>query len=702
MYKIGSPSVKEIAADGQILLPRFQRKKSWSASRRFELCISLFSDYPMGTIVVKNEESPDGTKKWLLDGRQRRDTFVDMFNPDNIYFWAQKYLKLQSRLQRDEVRRRFEEIVTDYLQFDDSDETDGEATSSHNSVDVYEEDLSTPVDETEIDVSENGGHDAQQIKSVFERHKGLEKLADIICNVHPIRKKGSHYVSNFTEPFFFGDSVKMSYIEKDDDGKNYVDSAKLVKWISNHTEAIKDSKIDSLTVDNVLEWIDNPPEGAKESIQKKLEGIKTSIKTVRTIANRMANSQIIVIELDDTCHSSDERKIFEIINTKGVPLTGPEIMSAKPNWNKKVEIPSSAVLKSVNALYNALGTEMEDVVRWDVAATFTDRLDPSSDFILGELRTIPFDDETTSRFERKITSGFKLMCGRYRHSIAKDNLDLLSEEDCWDNNDFEEEIRLSCKKLLASDTAFKTLASYKVSISSFLSYTIGINYLLLVIKSFKNHSPSPNNHSATREFVQDCRILLDRFVYEYATGVWSGSSDARLTRNLSSDEVFKEVPKENWDKLIDEVYASNTIDGQHLKTDAIKGLLFYFSMVRDKKLSMNFDEKAEIDHIIPDSKFNKNSDNTFRDSLINYALLPSSLNKEKLDHSIENLEPSKKSAIYALEDIDSESASNITGPGDIEKLRSARIDNDLGLSISEAVKKRRAEFVSNSGYWGVQ
>lgn len=683
MFKIGSPAVKDIATDRQILLPRFQRKRTWKDSRRFELCISLFSDYPMGTIVVKNEESPDGTRKWLLDGRQRRDTFADMLNPDNIYIWARRYLGLQARMQRDEVKKRFEEVVTNYLQFDRDEEMEDEKEG--------EEDLDYVEDEEPGD---------SQIKTVFESHKGLTKLAEVICNVHPMRKQGKHFTSNFTDPFNFGD-FKMSYIEKDEEGKPFVNSEKLVKWINNHTESIKDSEIDDLKVENVLEWIDNSTDDVKKCVIENLDGIKTSIKMVRAIANRMMNSQIIVIELDDSCHSSDERKIFEIINTKGVPLTGPEIMSAKPNWNKPVEMPSDAVKESVEKMYKALEIEQKGVVKWDVAATFTDRLDPSSDFILGDLRMIPYDENSTTRFERKITSGFKLMCGRYRNSISKDEIDNLSEANCWNNNDFEDEIRYSCK-LLLEDAPFKTLRDYKVSMSSFLSYTIAINYLLQIVQRYKENDVNSTNRNAVRTYKQDCRVLLDRFVYEYASNLWAGSSDARLTRNLTvnKETVFTPIPESDWNNLIDEMYSSNTINGQIAKNDAVKALLFYFSMVMDKKLNMNSEEIAEVEHIIPESKFKKDSNNQFKNSLINYALLPSSLNKEKLDNFIDSMDPSTRKLIYDLEDIDAEQAKEITGPGDIDKLKAARINKETGLPIPELVKKRRQEFVEASGYWG--
>ena len=58
--------------NNKIDLPRFQRKATWDERDNFKLCISVFKGYPIGVIIV-NET---GTKKFLLDGRQRRNALM--------------------------------------------------------------------------------------------------------------------------------------------------------------------------------------------------------------------------------------------------------------------------------------------------------------------------------------------------------------------------------------------------------------------------------------------------------------------------------------------------------------------------------------------------------------------------------------------------------------------------------------------------
>ena len=89
MYSIEPMSVKQFVTDSQMKLPRFQRRSVWDEKQKFELCISIFQDYPVGVVIVNIE--PDSS--WLLDGRQRRATLQEMrANPNALYKWAKKYI----------------------------------------------------------------------------------------------------------------------------------------------------------------------------------------------------------------------------------------------------------------------------------------------------------------------------------------------------------------------------------------------------------------------------------------------------------------------------------------------------------------------------------------------------------------------------------------------------------------------------------
>jgi hypothetical protein len=96
-YEYSPSTAKAFALDDRIHLPRFQRKITWDASRDFVLAVSVFKGYPLGVVVLNETTSPEaGLIKWLLDGRQRRTAFIQMLeNPENLYDWARKFLRIK-------------------------------------------------------------------------------------------------------------------------------------------------------------------------------------------------------------------------------------------------------------------------------------------------------------------------------------------------------------------------------------------------------------------------------------------------------------------------------------------------------------------------------------------------------------------------------------------------------------------------------
>lgn len=79
MYEIRPEAVKTFITDRSIQLPRFQRKQTWDAKKNFQLCISVFKGYPMGVCILSLENDKGRTKRFLLDGRQRRNALTLMY-----------------------------------------------------------------------------------------------------------------------------------------------------------------------------------------------------------------------------------------------------------------------------------------------------------------------------------------------------------------------------------------------------------------------------------------------------------------------------------------------------------------------------------------------------------------------------------------------------------------------------------------------
>ena len=112
MYEIRPESVKTFVEDSSIKLPRFQRKQTWDDKKNFELCISIFKEYPMGVCILNLEKQHGKETKWLLDGRQRRNALNTIWDdPEQIYLWAKKWLKLKNNDQIADVEEKFWEKI---------------------------------------------------------------------------------------------------------------------------------------------------------------------------------------------------------------------------------------------------------------------------------------------------------------------------------------------------------------------------------------------------------------------------------------------------------------------------------------------------------------------------------------------------------------------------------------------------------------
>ena len=127
MYTPDQRTASEIIDDKSIILPRFQRKKSWGDTDRFKLCVSLFKEYPMGTVVLKKEKRGKKTVKWLLDGRQRIDTLVEMQNPENVYRWGKAFLGFKINDDDIKIEKEFDDALGEYLYYDENIENNDES-----------------------------------------------------------------------------------------------------------------------------------------------------------------------------------------------------------------------------------------------------------------------------------------------------------------------------------------------------------------------------------------------------------------------------------------------------------------------------------------------------------------------------------------------------------------------------------------------
>lgn len=688
MYTPEHENVSHIIKDDSIMLPRFQRKKSWDDDTRFKLCISLFKEYPVGTIVLKKETKNGKTVKWLLDGRQRRDTLIEMQNPDKVYSWARSFLKFKKSVDVSVIKDLFNNKLSEYLYYDE--EEDGKKESV-----VFDECIKNIDDDNDDD---DFGSTPYELGDTLDK-RDSEALKDLLFIIETVHRKSG---SNFTEPFNFKvKDFKPSFLVKNERGTLYVDSTKLTKWIIS-----KDFKdIDNLTPDQIIENVDNCPESVGDCIRNNIDAIKKSIKCVDIIQNRLTSAKVSIILLDESCEESDSQKIFEIINTHGQKLTNAEVLSAKPIWNASVSEPRPEIISSVNKLYEGLGTEkQEKIVKWDVAATLADRLPPKSDYIFGDLRSIPFRSETKNesvKVDEKINYGFKLLAARYSRSISKNEVDELAHRDFdWNSIEFEDEIKNVCTFLMKNDAAIERFSTYHHSLRSIVGDTVAMFYIILLIDKYNELTNNGENElkgKNKKDFIVKSRKLFDRLFYEYCTGLWKGSSDSRLKKYLDKPEImFSSIDSNDWAKLINDAYYQNKIGNSTISGKVLAALIYYSTMLRNKKLDCDEENGAQIDHIIPQARFTDGSSNYgFKDSLANCALITANLNNKKKTN-ITSIDTAYIDAICDLEDVDQDVIKRMTGPDDIPELIKHR------APIVNEILKEREGFVKGEGFWVIK
>ena len=122
MYEIRPESIKTFITDRAIKLPRFQRKQTWDDKKNFQLCISIFKNYPMGVCILSVDEEKGRSLRELLDGRQRRNALTLMYeNPENIYTWARKFIGFKNNDQILDIHEHFMDKINEYLEADETD-----------------------------------------------------------------------------------------------------------------------------------------------------------------------------------------------------------------------------------------------------------------------------------------------------------------------------------------------------------------------------------------------------------------------------------------------------------------------------------------------------------------------------------------------------------------------------------------------------
>lgn len=386
MYSLRPLSAIEFATDPDIRFPRFQRKSTWNKPQRFNLALSVFHDYPLGMVVVRNQEDDGASKQhFLLDGRQRRETLEQVRNPEVLWSWAKSCLGLKASDTSADVHLKFLDYLREYFGVEDWEEEvlDEEATGEEG------QDES----EDELEGEEEGGAETASPPSsaasagelLADFGAGLAKLLKVIQVAHPVGRSSSNIGKAFD---LTGQIEELQYATIPTGGSSpEVSTRQLFVWLRNLPNFARPEGYEWPPSKDVFSELLSRYAGKttdQGAIDAHLDAhwgtIRGTIDALAVIDDSLRAAKVGYLEIND-CAAHDEKKIFEIINSAGTQLTAVEILSAKPAWNIPIAEPTSKLETDTAVLYRDMGIELPpeapSVVRWDEAATFVDRVDVS-------------------------------------------------------------------------------------------------------------------------------------------------------------------------------------------------------------------------------------------------------------------------------------------------------------------------------------
>lgn len=577
--------------------------------QNFELAISVFQDYPVGVVIVNQEQKIS----WLLDGRQRRSALSTMRdNPVELYEWARSYIGFGKTADELEVKTTYWEKVEYYLQTEETTEEDDD------SINQYEEDDGTAQDEEE-----------NSFDSTKQR-KGLQTLLDIILMVHQNKPSGSKWEQTFDFRKYFS---RLKYAPSKNNFK--INPKGLRRFILELLKAIDQENDGERTQDFFIEYylqnFDVKDQSKFETdVAMKWTNILNSLDVIDRSEKVFADARIGIIRLTNAS-PLDAQNIFSRINRGGTQLKAEELLSAKPYWNKTVNMVDQPVAERIKEMYGNLGIPTPDsIVRWDIAATFISRIKDEN---------LIFDTYEDARKKKEISMdeislGFKLLSSIYAQGMSNKHVNELEQNESiqWEY-DIEELVRglNTVCSILLDDTFFKFYQSWKRPITKLMGNAIALEFLSIMWLDWKERGCPSTVSGETKALQRDARILFDKLVFEYATKTWRGSGDSKMSSDIKNwKSRIISVDASDWNTFINGACNGN-YNGQDTTVKTLRPVLYYYYVITNCAPINQVNVSFDVDHIIPKERFIGNTmvSSAYRDSLVNLALLPTKDNISK-------------------------------------------------------------------------
>ena len=641
MYEIRPDSIKTFISDRSIRLPRFQRKQTWDSKKNFQLCISLFKNYPIGVCILSCESVNGRQVKSLLDGRQRRNALrlLDE-DPENLYVWAKSFIGFKPNDSEYDLAEKFYVAISNFLEEDDDEIS---TTSSQPVSDVVleegEDTLGDSTEETDVaeEIEENEENEmiSQDTgeSGILMASSGIELLLKIIKLIHRKTKNKS----GFTAPFDFSKWVnRLEYVETLSPRGNRLISKDLKSFINRYREYCEDKFIGEYkNEESFLDFVKTRYQVVdelrlKRHIHNHWSEMVVRMEVLQQIDDLLSDSKIGVIEVKEM-KAIDHQKIFSLINSQGEPLKAVEVLSSKQKWNIVIQNPSQETKDAVRKLYQDMGIGgITNVVRWDLPATFLTRL--GTNFIFKR-----FDSSKPSEFVKGLTIAFKTISGIYTKGVTKENIELLSSSPNvnWEGFDsFLSSVKMMFR-IMKNFQYFKCFDTWRTSLLEITADLVAIDFFVLCYLDWIRKGEPIGGDANQKAFEKDCFILIDRLIYEHVCGIWRSSADARIKNNIEHlEENFIPVSKNEWENLLNGVFTNSKINDKDISFGQMKPLLYHFYCLNKQTgPSVALFDTLDVDHIIPQVLFNGSTTiprkEVVKDNLLNLGILAKENNTSK-------------------------------------------------------------------------
>lgn len=683
MYDIYSKSLKEFIEDTSIKLPRFQRKASWNKKKRFELALSIFKHYPIGASILSREiDENNAYTRWLLDGRQRRDTMEQIYlTPDVLYTWGKQYLPIRNSEPLQNIKDNFWNKVSDFIE---------EEEASKPS----EIQLASGMDEESENIDEEETRTAKELESKDKGGNDEEDLGTLLTLLTIASAYHIHEESGITASFDFHKYLTgkgfWSALCKDGD-RNHVDCAKLRVFLRKY----KNENLQTYDkVDTFIDFLDKQYDWVKEDSKQKLTTVLKGewddqllkiIKCFDRIDSIFMDRKIAIIEVYGIT-PTDSQKIFNLINTGGTKLTASEILSAKPKWNKQVKNPGYELKAAIDKLYENLdlgnSSSVGKTVRWDIPAACTYYFDKESDSGFSLFFNLPKEDVAG-----RITVGFKLMSGFLLGGVKKENIDKLCEKIGWEDYEAQLGHILKFFETFKLNPYLEVFKSWGKSLSEILSDGPTMNMLFLLYRNW-NELGCPSGFSTREKHIFDKNIFieLDKSFYGYLNNQWKGSSDSTIEREITNfekgvgrnnEKLFNELPSEQWHNMLEGLSTKNSLNGKLLTKGVLAPLVYYYNCIMNIK-GTGSKNPGEIDHILPQAAWSSSTSIASKDAVLNnifnLALLPKDVNASKNNNSLSSIknDTTIANAVSIYEEIEIKDFDKFSSVSSYEELKTLR------------------------------